>query len=174
MNNLFATLESVLMEGESLDFKISRSGSKLTVLLIPSVPNVPSAPGTSDPQLEQARAALSFPLRFEMTGAELDADFEQRLSGFALQRGVLRDSYELLLSELKEANKATQAKTAAKNRRAPEKPNAASPEPEAPAQDPTPKASSEGAPAATTAAGTNAASDMSQPLSLFESLETAK
>ncbi|MFL6600798.1 MAG: PRTRC system protein E [Steroidobacteraceae bacterium] len=163
MSDVFSSLETVLLDGESLDFKISRAHSKLTVLLIP---HLPAAPLSSSPEAEQARAALSWPLRLEMTGAELDADFEQRVRGYAAQRRTLRESYDVLMSELKEADKATRARANEKAARrstakatgtpdpAPAAPQAQSPEPaDAPCALP---------------AKSDAVSDMAQPMGLFD------
>lgn len=110
MSDLFVSLEAVILEGESLTFKISRQGAHLVVLLIPSLQ---PALTSLTPEVEKARTALSLPLRLEMTPAQLDAELIERIHGYGAVRSELREGYDLIVDELKKAKQEAQQAAAA-------------------------------------------------------------
>lgn len=127
MSDLFVTLESVLLQGESLTFKISRDGDHLVVLLIPSLP--PSLTALA-PEVEKARSALSLPLRLDMTAAQLDAELLERIRGYGAVRRELREGHDLIIEELNQAKQ--EARDAAAAQRAKRKTPAAKTAPSTP------------------------------------------
>ncbi len=106
MTDVFTPLAAVLLEGESLTFKVSRRGENLVALLIPTLPN---APKETSPDIENARVALSHHLRLDMSPSQLDREFADRVLGYATVRRDIRAAHDVILDELREARKATQA-----------------------------------------------------------------
>jgi PRTRC genetic system protein E len=169
MSDVFVALDAVLLEGESLTFKLSRRGDHLVALMLPVLP---PAPEKVTPEVEQARAALSLPLRLDMVPAQLDAEFSERVRGYARARAELRAQHDAIqaevMDELKEAKKAAQAAVTARRAKrggaavlpAPKTPATATP----PAED-TPAQPDAGA--STSEPARDPQSETHQPLSLF-------
>ena len=169
MSNLFAALQRVLLNGESLTFKISRSGDHLVALLLPEIPPLPSQfLATKEPAVDRARESLSLPLRLEGSAASLDADFVSRVHGYATARSKVCEGLDLVLTELDEAAKATRAAAAAQRgkRKALPAPTA----PATPVKDPAAGAAHDTpseAPSAPTPSRSTANALASESLSLF-------
>jgi PRTRC genetic system protein E len=169
MSDLFTQLQTILLScDESLDLTVKRDGDRLGVLLVPHLikPTSVAVP----PHIEQAREVLSLPLYLQGTGPELDAQFAQRLQGYATERRTLHDALEIALQEIREASKTVRSKTGqnggarGKGDVAATAPLAATPKADTESEEAT---DSETAPPAEPASKTDADVDMSQPLSLF-------
>lgn len=108
---IFANLARVLRSEERLRFTVQRQGDELVVLLEPLL----SGDSTANlaPEILQARAYLATPLHFKGSPASLDADFAQRLTGYAEGRQTLVAETDTLQQRLKEAAKETRAKSVA-------------------------------------------------------------
>jgi PRTRC genetic system protein E len=169
MTDVFVALNAVLLEGESLTFKLSRRGDHLVALMLPVLP---PAPEKMSPEIEQARAALSLPLRIEMLPAQLDAEFSDRVRGYARARAELRTEHDAIqaevMDELKEAKKTAQAAVTA--RRAKRNGTPSLPAPQATTTETAPVEGTRPQPEAAASNSTPACdpqSETQQPLSLF-------
>jgi hypothetical protein len=162
MSDVFTALERVLLEGDSLTFKISRRGHKLVALVIPVLPPPPSLPS----DVERIRDGLSVYLCLEMSAEEMDAEFSDRVRAFAAAREAPRRTFSRVLEELAETHKAAQAAlTAQRTKRKGATPAASLPP--SPAEPPEAQEDAPTAPSPVAPPASESERDTNQPLSLF-------
>ena len=108
---MFAQFETILGDGERIDFSICRQGNRLTVLIQPCF-NGPAS-GIDDPQLQQVRAAISMPLCVTDMAANLDRDFPACLIQYVDGVSDGKSEFAQAMSRIREAAKIANSLTTA-------------------------------------------------------------
>lgn len=106
MNDLFQVLSRAMRDKESLRIQITRDGIALKVLVQPLLGEEPDDLDHDEPnEAAQVRAALALPLSLHMDPKTLDEQFGKKITLFGDARAPLHDSFEILMENLKEADK---------------------------------------------------------------------
>jgi len=103
MNTLFTTLDSVLLDGESLTFRLSRENGVLKSVV---EPHLVKEPKDATDDIKQIRANLSMPLLLTMPAHEMGEAFLNQLSQYGEARKKVSSNLDVVLDSLKEAEKA--------------------------------------------------------------------
>lgn len=151
---MFDLLAKITNEGETFQISYERTAAGQVRLLVQ--PRLNDDPDTvTDEAAQKARAALSRPVVFTGTHAEVEAQFTQYVQGNGDARGALKDAYDTLTERTKQAAKAAAQAAADKGK---DKPKAK----------PAAEAESTKAADATAEAEAKPADDGKQPTNLFD------
>ncbi len=129
--NLFTTLETAMLDGEGFNLQVVRKGKRLSVTYIPMLGKEDE---NANDDLKQVRASLSLPMQIVDTPANLDSDFEARLTDFTRARESLVSAQQALIESLGESTKKARntAAAASKTVAKPKQSGSAKPEPSTP------------------------------------------
>ena len=117
MSDLFTVLETVLLDGESLAFHLTRKGTMLVGMIIPQLSASKITQHQSNPNVERARESLALPLRLEMSAEQMDAEFGERARGYSAQRVELQNGSNALIEAINETVRATRDAAAAEKKK---------------------------------------------------------